>query len=143
MKALQAVSVALLAALVVIGSGCGKQATVYNSPQAVAQALGECLQRADWQGAAKLFAIEKQCAEQATDWNTYAPQQRREIVQKMLQAKASELKELGLPQDAYSVSGQRSAQGGTYVQLKGQRALLLLFVVNTDKGYKIYSLTRQ
>ncbi len=101
-----------VAGFIALTTGCGGPKTIASdSPQATAQGFIDAIKAGDFDLAATAFDYATSARQQNPDWDTFAPQQRKEIVQKLQERKASELQALsGMLAEGVQV-GQASTQG--------------------------------
>jgi len=120
--------VLVAAGIVSLLAGCGgPKSLAGNSPQATARGFVDAMAAGDYDLAATGFDYEQYARGANPDWDTFAPQQRKEIVEKLQEQKASELQALsgmlaeGAQVGAAQTQGTRATvpitAGATTVQL--------------------------
>ena len=120
--------VLVAAGIVSLLAGCGgPKSLAGNSPHATARGFVDAMAAGDYDLAATGFDYEQYARGANPDWDTFAPQQRKEIVEKLQEQKASELQALsgmlaeGAQVGAAQTQGTRATvpitAGATTVQL--------------------------
>ncbi|MCE5217619.1 hypothetical protein LLH03_11400 [bacterium] len=119
-------------------SGCkGAQSVAGDTAEATAKAFAEALNSEDYERAAKAFDYEVYARANFEDWDNIAPNQRRQIVGKLVQQKAQTLGALKKKLGAKIKAGP--AQDGT-VALTGDAGTLSLELKAKEGKYYIVNL---
>lgn len=102
----------LVAGLLLSLAGCGGPKSIAReTPEATGEAFVAAIRAGDFDAAAAGFDYEQWAQRQNPDWETFAPQQRREIIGKLQEQKATELQALAGMMSGEVKVGEASIQG--------------------------------
>ncbi len=130
--------VLVAAAIVSLLAGCGGPKSIAgNSPEATAQGFVDAMAAGDYDLAATGFDYEQYARGANPDWDAFAPQQRKEIVDRLQEVKASELQALSgmLSGGAQVGSAQTQGTQATVPVTAGATTMQLHMIQQDEQWY--------
>ena len=121
-------------------AGCGK--AKLDTPEACLKAFDAAMRRGDIAKATQLVALDKWAADNATDWNSYAPSQRDLILGRMREEfgqKLEAIRQTYLQANYQAGAAQIQGEWATLPLTGGGSALPVILYFNGNE-WRIYSL---
>lgn len=115
-------------------AGCGDEKSVAKgTPRATAEAFVDALRGGDYDAAAAGFDYDQWARHENPDWESFAPQARKEIIAKLQEDKAAELKSLaGVISGEVTVGDAVTRGDRATVPLIADGVTLRLHLLNQD-----------
>jgi hypothetical protein len=121
--------------------GCGKKAsaepTSASTPQETALAFAKALQQGKHEAAAGYWAYEAEARSQNEDWGSIPTAQKNEILAKVRENKATELRDQMGKLQAYQGELTATAQDVVVTVSGGGKAYLTVTCAKSGDGYKV------
>lgn len=131
---------ALLCLALLAGCGGGKS-IARSDPRATAEAFVNAIRAGDFEAAAAGFDYDQWAQRENPDWGSFAPQARKEIIGKLQEDKAAELKSLAGMMAGDVAVGEAATQGErATVPVTVGGATLRLHMLNKDALWYLLSI---
>lgn len=122
----------------IAGNGCASPKRIHwTTPESVWQAFDQRMQKRDFRGAALCFDDNALAQQQNSDWNAFAPTQRKLVLDKMREERANALQQWQYPPGGYSVQQVRNLGTEAVLNVGNGSSGFQVTVVQTEGQWKI------